>query len=396
MGPFTRSCKTTRRTISAVLVSILPCLIYFPAPLSGQSWDTRETNDRSRFSRSTVGFPSPVVSPGSTRPPVTSTAASQPWSPRQLSTAAFSGYEPIYTPYPAGGPPPGSVVTLPEEMPMLLPPVDGMAPEERKISDFKDTFFQKASITATWLDRGDLNNIGINELETFLTVAIPAPTKKAPLMISPNFAVRNLDGPGGAGIPSLPAQLYDAFVEFRWLTMWTEKLGIELALIPGIYSDFERWDSDALRIKGRVATLYKRTPEKSLILGLTYLDREDFNFLPIVGVLWTPNDCWRYELVFPTPKVAWRFDYGPDWDDWLYVAGEFGGDTYSIELVPGTQDVLTYRDIRVRVGVERKRDGGGGRHFEIGYAFGRTFEFTSGLPDFEPDGTVMVRGGVAY
>ena len=329
-------------------------------------------------------------------------APAQTWQASSSSpptiAARFPGYQPIYGPYPVGGPPPGSVVTLPDEMPIHLPPT-GDQPRDacRQLSDFKDGFFQKASITATWLDRGDQDNVGISELETFFTIAIPAPTRKMPLMISPGFALRALDGPGTAVTPDLPPRLYDVTTEFRWVTMIQNRWGIELAVTPGIYADdLDQWDEDSLRLKARAATLFKQSPTKSFVLGASYLDRNDISMLPIFGVICTPCSDWRYELVFPRSKVARRFTYGPDWDDWIYVAAEFGGDEYSYQSAPGMRSRLTYRDVRVRIGVERKRDGGGGRRIEVGYVFGRELEFDNGLPDYEPDNTLMVRAGFAF
>ena len=75
---------------------------------------------------------------------------------------------------------------------------------------------------------------------------------------------------------------------------------------------------------------------------------------------------------------------------------DLAGDSYSIEQTPGTQDILTYRDIRFGLGMERKRNGGGGRLLEIGYVVSRQFEFVSGLPDYKPDDAIMVRAGFAY
>jgi len=313
-------------------------------------------------------------------------------------TLDIPGYQPVYGPFPPGGPPPGSVVTLPDEMPILLPPVyDPPTYTGRKLNEFKEGFFQKASLTATWLEGGGLDDVGITELETFFTVALPAPTRKMPLMISPGFAVRFLDGPAGPGSPVLPPRLYDVTTEFRWLTMIDKRWGIELAATPGIYTDdLDQRDNEAFRLKARGATLFKYNDTKSFVLGASYLDRNDINVLPIVGIICTPNDDWRYELVFPQSKIARRFAHGCDWDDWFYLAAEFGGDEYSYEPVPGTRSRLTYRDVRIRAGVERKRNGGGGRRIEVGYVFDREFQFDNGIPDYKPDNTVTLRAGFAF
>ena len=43
-----------------------------------------------------------------------------------------------------------------------------------------------------------------------------------------------------------------------------------------------------------------------VIAGLIYLDRYDVNILPAGGLIWTPSDDQRHEIVFPRPRLAWR------------------------------------------------------------------------------------------
>ena len=320
---------------------------------------------------------------------------------------------PPTTPYLANVPPPygepltlngpmGSVLTdrngcasnfADPEAPWLPPPDTAWA-EEQKISDYKSGFFQKLSFRGTWLDRNGVGGLGITELESLVTVGVPFPTRNSPLLITSGFNARLLDGPIA---PELPSQLYDAYMEFRWLHKrdWG---GMEFGVTPGLYSDFEQNSDEALRIKGRAGTLYEWRPDLKVVVGILYLDRRDINWLPVGGVIYTPTPDTRYELIFPRTKVGWRFAYDCVHlvEDWLYVGAEFAGDEWVFERTTGALDTMTMRDIRVRVGVERKRDGGGGHHLEVGYVLARELEFTSGVPQYEPDGTFMVRGGWAF
>ena len=51
---------------------------------------------------------------------------------------------------------------------------------------------------------------------------------------------------------------------------------------------------------------------------------------------------------------------------------------------------------RVLLGMERKLNGGAGYRLEGGYVFGREITFASGLGDFNPQDTFILRGGVTY
>ena len=260
-------------------------------------------------------------------------------------------------------------------------------------SSSKPSIFQKLAFTGTWLDRGKLDDVGISELELYATFGFPMPTRESPLLITPGFEVRYLNGPLAV---DLPARLFDAYLQFRWLRQANDRWGFDVAVSPGLHTDFEDYTGDALRITGRGLASLQWTPDMTVVLGIVYLDRDDVSLLPAAGLVWTPSDDVRYELVFPRPRIAHRLFGDGHFEDWCYVAGEFGGGSWAIERTSGVQDVVTVRDFRLLAGLERKADGGSGRRIEIGYVFGREVEFATATPAFQPDDTVMIRGGITY
>jgi hypothetical protein len=262
------------------------------------------------------------------------------------------------------------------------------------ISEFKDGFFQKIGVTWTWIDRGDSTDFGLHELDSYLTVALPAPTRAWPALISPTFNARLIDGPV---TPDLPPQVYEAFLEVMWLPRISPRwLGI-IAVAPSYYGDFEVDAEEAFRLTGKGLVKFDWVPDRlQLLFGVLYLNRNDVRILPAGGLIWTPNDAKRYELLFPKPKLAHRITVGSYYEDWVYLGAEFGGNTYAVERVGGTLDFVTFRDIRTYIGLERKRNGGAGYRIEIGYVFARRVEYESGTPDIEADSTAVLRGGITF
>jgi len=274
-----------------------------------------------------------------------------------------------------------------------LLPEDEAAFQTGRISSHKDGVFQKLAFTAMWLDRANPTDVGVTEFELYSSFAFPMPTRDRPLIVTPGFESRLLDGPIA---PDLPSELHDAYLQLRYLTKLTDRWGVDLAVSPGVHSDFQQWDEAALRITGHVIGSFEWSCDLKLVLGVLYLDRDDINFLPAAGVIWTPWDDIRFELVFPRPKIAMQFNYGDGFEDWLYLAGELGGGSWSIERAAGPLDVVTMRDYRLMLGLERKRPGGAGHRLEIGWVFGREFEYASVTPDIEPDDAVFLRAGVTF
>jgi len=261
------------------------------------------------------------------------------------------------------------------------------------VTDQKSGVFQKLSFSVGWLNGDKPNGYALTELDLFATFAAPFPTREWPLLLTPTFNVRQLDGPQTI---DLPAQVYEAFVDFTWLPKIRPRwLGI-LSVAPSVYSDLER-SSGAFRLTGRALVRFDWTADQlQLIFGVLYLNRDDVKLLPAGGIIWIPSPSRRYEILFPKPTLAHRFRWGPGFEDWVYLAGEFGGNSYAIERVSGLADRVTLRDYRILLGARRKLTGGAGFRLEVGYVLGRVIEYGSNTPDIQSDDAVLLRGGVVF
>ena len=75
----------------------------------------------------------------------------------------------------------------------------------------------------------------------------------------------------------------------------------------------------------------------------------------------------------------------------FYVSGELGGGTWAIERVSHANDLATYHDLRVCVGIETVQKNGQSTAFEVGYLFDRRLEYTSGIGNMPLDDSVIFR-----
>lgn len=284
--------------------------------------------------------------------------------------------------------------------PNMLPPPEGVIAPLAHPLDYKpDSFFQKLTVQGTWLPRNGTGasgeNYGMTDFEIFGTFAAPFPTADTPLLITPGYGMHWLDG---AQTPDMPPRLYDIYVDLVWITKpmegWTNIVGAT----PGYWGDLENYTSDGFRVKGKQILIYDWIPGRVQVVGgVLFLSRRDIYLLPVGGIIWTPNDDWRIEATFPRPKIARRLTWDGVTENWFYLAGEFGGDSWAVERTSGADDNLILRDLRAILGWERKMDGGAHQRVEIAYVFNRSVEYTSGLPpEFYPESTVMLRAGVTY
>ncbi len=304
-------------------------------------------------------------------------------------------------------PPPGAVQFpsggLPTQAPIYPPAPEPSLRESLTPPDARNSFFQKAKFTATWLPQLEDDSLGWTDLRTEVVTALPFFTRENPIIITPSYELHYLDRPAafGPGGLDLPPRLHDLAIDFHVFRVYGNHWIADFAVTPGLYADDHSFDSsDALRINGRALGVYAPTLDWKWVLGATYVHGGWSKIVPIVGVVYEPNDDVEYELVFPRPRISWRLPSSPvpGRDEyWGYVAMDFQNSIWAFEQTDGTPDVLASRDYRLILGLERKIVGGVSYKAEIGYVFNRDIKVASvSGDDISMDDAFMVRAGVAY
>lgn len=236
--------------------------------------------------------------------------------------------------------------------------------------------------------RGD--SLGMTDIDLRQTLVFP---KRPGFIVTPGSSVHFLTGPSST---DLPETLYDHWIEFRWLKKFNDRWAMDLAVAPSLFTDYENTSSDAFRMTGRALALWTKSPEWQFAMGVVYLDREDVRALPGVGAIWTPNDDYKVEVLFPRPRVMKKLAQRGDKTRWGYLAGEFGGGSWAINRTNGTPDVFTYSALRLMVGYETQSPKGFNTRLEAGYIFNRSVEYKSGIGNYDPADAAMLRIGGSF
>ncbi|MBM4010451.1 MAG: hypothetical protein FJ286_03585 [Planctomycetes bacterium] len=257
---------------------------------------------------------------------------------------------------------------------------------------------------------GDNLNVGVNELDTTATFALPffhnspANLNHAPLLITPGFGLQLWDGPQTTSTQwaDLPPNTYDAFIDAAWNPRLSPLWGAELGIRVGIYTNWDVLVWQSWRIMGRAIGTLQLTPTWQGKAGIIYLDRNQVKLLPAIGATWTPNDRSRYDIFFPAPRASWKFAGTRQHAWWAYLSGEYGGGAWTFRRDTSKYNMITpfdYNDIRIALGTEfvpLSQTGIAG-NFEVGYVFYRQLFYVDGPPQIVdlPD-TIMFRLGLAY
>lgn len=329
-----------------------------------------------------------------------------PSSSGPAPTATFDGTiaapPPTWDPYAPATEAPGSLLTQDPtfQFPAVVPggPTGTWTKMQRLI--------QEVRVDYVFMPGKAKEEFGINDVDLSVTAAIPfLYNPDTPLLVTPGFAVHYWSGPKGLfiNVPPvqqihLPPRVYDAYLDAAWNPQVTSWLGGELAFRVGIYSDFHKVTSDALRYTGTGLAVLSFTPSIQVKAGVTYLDRNRVKILPAGGIIWTPNDDIRFEILFPNPKIARRLTTYGNTEWWGYARGEYGGGAWLISIPsPAGDDLrsLDYNDMRFSLGLEFTCLNGFTGLFESGIAFERELYHNSRYR-VNLNSTVFVRGGLAY
>ena len=300
-------------------------------------------------------------------------AAPQPPAPVELSpTSPVSPDAPFTTFLPDG------------EIQVGNDEFQGGTADERPAGDPTWAFGYKLRQSSTsWLVGGgdDLGNFSLESLPTL------ASGQRSGIVTGTGFHFL-----GGPLLTDLPPRLFDFQIGYQTRKWLSPEFGYDVSARVGAFSDFEGSAREGIRFPAHAVGYFRWSPDVNLVFGLDYLDRDDIHMLPVLGLIYAPRDDLRLELVFPHPRVELQLSPKNS----IYVAGELGGGTWAIERANQTNDVTTYRDLRLLFGVATREEKGDVWGFEIGYIFARDLSYRSHVTDYLPADTLLIRSTHLY
>jgi hypothetical protein len=250
----------------------------------------------------------------------------------------------------------------------------------------------------------DPRELQIHEIDTSVPVALPNFLFTGqPIYIAPSFSLQLWDGPPAVLPADLPSKTYSAFLDTGWKSDLEKRIGGELGVRAGVFTDFDTLTTDSLRVQGVGLMRMNVTSTVTIRAGVMYVDRLDVKLIPAGGILWEPNAQTRWDIFFPEPKFSQYLTTLGNSDIWWYIAGEWGGDTWTIKRDAGFTDRFEYKDLRVMGGIEWGSCDliQQGRRFgfiEAGWVLDRSVIYYErpGIDNFTMRDTFIIRGGIGY
>ncbi|MFO1042974.1 MAG: hypothetical protein U0941_14385 [Planctomycetaceae bacterium] len=183
-------------------------------------------------------------------------------------------------------------------------PLDGAAKgTEQKADSTEDKPAENRS-SFGWI-AGTGNQLGMLEwMGRDLAVVDFSAADRGAFRITGGHEFRWLNGPDST---DLPPYLFSLFVEVGAGIKVGNDWSFDVVVCPSWNTDFANKSYQLFRLPWQAVNTFRLDDEWKLVAGLTDLDREDIQLLPVAGVIYRPLDgSADYNLVFPRPKAAWR------------------------------------------------------------------------------------------
>ena len=261
-------------------------------------------------------------------------------------------------------------------------------------------FIERVSLEYTFIPRGkDLNGFGYSEVAYQTEFAFPCrflPDQSAVYLV-PGVDLVWFDGPYGPPINyyNVSPNAFGAYMEIGMMPRITENFGIDAWGSVGLYSDFQKVDTDAVRFEGTISAIIGMTKELDGVLGIDYVNRNRIKLLPRIGVIWKPNNLVEWKLVFPNPRLT-RYITKVNNIDWaFYIEGEYGGGAWVINDNWFGPMKFDYNDIRCGIGIEFKNQYSFKGFFEVGGAFAREL-YSHETAWCKPSSTIYLKTGFRF
>lgn len=265
---------------------------------------------------------------------------------------------------------------------------------EAKLTRYKKQALQSVSVSSGWLGDVSGDSLSGSFLDASIGSGIPLGSFDNIVGVTPRVRVDWIQA--GAEI-DIPPELYLFETQFFYRRPINERLSAMAIFSPSIRSDLSTSDG-AFRVFALGLLNWEYVPDRlTLSGGAVYLGRADLPVLPAVGLTWTPSPTTKLDLRFPSSKLAYRLHKGGQKSEkWSYLSLGLGGDTWAVTRQSGSPDLISLRDIRLTLGLEKLLDGGGGWFLESGYGFNRRLEYENQSIQVPLGEAVFFQGGWRY
>ena len=173
------------------------------------------------------------------------------------------------------------------------------------------------------------------------------------------------------------------FVDSREMFM-----GVDV--MPSMYTDDGSWTTSAFRMPFRVYGIYKESDELIFVAGVSIRPDFDQSVLPVIGLIYKPNDELAFNLASDNPTITYKVDDAKT----VFLELDFTNDEYEVTQNGAKGRILKNRDFSTGAGLNYQITDLLKASVSGGVVFARRLQYEDPIGKLEPDAAGYVKAKV--
>ncbi len=212
-----------------------------------------------------------------------------------------------------------------------------------------------------------------------------------PVTLSLDFNHIDLNENIPVNLPShLEGRSFWFSTKFPMPFMDSEHYFMGVDIIPTLNTDSWKWRSGAFRLPFRIYGIYKESDSFILVAGVSVCPEYDTVVLPLLGLIYKPNDRLSFNLASSDPNISYKLT------ETTTLLWEFDYTLEEYEVTrSGTKGVvLKYREYSTGVGLQYKPCDYFRVVVSVGGVFNRRLDYRDGAGKVDPDAGLYTGGQI--
>lgn len=203
-----------------------------------------------------------------------------------------------------------------------------------------------------------------------------------PVEILLNIGHKDIDTDSPVDLPShLEARRLKLAFKFPAPFVPDDRFFIGFDILPTLNTDGWGWEPGAFRIPFRSYLIFKENDDFILVGGMTVRPEYERQVIPLVGLIYRPNDRLAFNLASDDPNISYKLT------DATLLRWEFQYAFDEYEVTRGAQEgvVLRYQEISSGFGIEHQLNEAFKGIVSVGGVFNRQLEYSDEVGKVAPD-----------
>lgn len=263
-------------------------------------------------------------------------------------------------------------------------------PEQAYLTE-DDQKYWEMTLDSRYIGKTDAGNMsgGVGVTETELDLVYDFELDNG-MPVAVSFLARHvdIDNSTAVDLPShLEGRTLGLSAKFPIPFVQSDHYFMGVDVYPSMFTDDWDWEDSAFRIPFRTYFIYRKHADFILVAGVRVRPDYDEKVLPVLGMIWRPNDRLTFNLASLEPDISYKLN-----DHWTaFLEFELVNEEYEVTRGAQKNVVLIHKSYSSGAGLRYTFKKTVEAAVSVGGVFAREFEYRDTRQEVEPDAGVYAK-----